>query len=68
MITHTYITKIVTVMAALAVLVCILARIFPEKAVEALGGAGVAVRYESELFDTQEIIHIDIQKIGRAHV
>ncbi len=61
MITHTYITKIVTVMAALAVLVCILARIFPEKAVEALGGAGVAVRYESELFDTQEIIHIDIQ-------
>ena len=48
-------------MAALAVLVCILARIFPEKAVEALGGAGVAVRYESELFDTQEIIHIDIQ-------
>ncbi len=61
MITHTYITKIVTVMVALAVLVCILARIFPEKAVEALGGAGVAVRYESELFDTQEIIHIDIQ-------
>lgn len=61
MITHTYITKIVTAMAALAVLVCILARIFPEKAVEVFGETGVAVRYESELFDTREIIQIDIQ-------
>lgn len=47
-------------MMAAALLTCMLAMIFSEKVVEAFGGTGVAVRYESELFDTDQILEIDI--------
>lgn len=60
MITHKYITRIVIVMMTAALLTCMLAMIFSEKVVEAFGGTGVAVRYESELFDTDGILEIDI--------
>lgn len=60
MITHKYITRIVIAMMAAAFLTCMLAMIFSEKVVEAFGGTGVAVRYESELFDTDQILEIDI--------
>lgn len=60
MITHKNITKIVTVMMAVAVIICILAMMFPEKVVEVFGQTGVSVQYESELFDTSQILQIDI--------
>lgn len=60
MITHKYITRIVIVMMAAAVLTCTLAMIFSEKVVEVFGGTGIALQYESELFDTDRILEIDI--------
>ena len=55
------ITKIIYVIVAAAVMLCILAMIFPERVIETFGGAAVALQYETELFDTDEIIQIDIQ-------
>ncbi len=54
-------TKIIGIIVAAAVLVCILALMFPEQAAEAFGGNGVALRYERSLFDTSRIMEIDIQ-------
>jgi len=52
---------IIIALMAIAVCLCILAVVFSDKLVGAFGGKGIALEYESELFDTSEIITIDIQ-------
>lgn len=61
MIANKHITKIVGVIVAVAVMVCIIAMMSSRKLVETFGGTSVAMQYESELFDTDEVMHIDIQ-------
>ena len=61
MITHRNITRVVGSLMAAAVLACFVVMAFPQKAVETLGGNAIAMEYESELFDTDQIIQIDIQ-------
>ena len=61
MISHKNITKIIGVVMAAAVILCMLAMAFSQKVVEVLGPVGVAMSYESVLFDTDEPIQIDIQ-------
>ena len=51
---------IVAVMAA-AVILCLLAITFSDALTELLGGTGVRMEYESELFNTDEIISVDIR-------
>lgn len=55
------ITKLVSVIVAAAVLVCILALLFPKQVAETFGESAVSLRYETELFDTSRIMEIDIQ-------
>lgn len=61
MISHKYITKAVGVMMAAAVMLCILAMVFSQKVVAVFGSDVVAMQYETALFDTDELIQIDIQ-------
>ena len=60
MVSNKHITKIIMVFMAIATTVCILAVIFSDKLVSMAGGTGVNVEYESKLFDTSEIISVDI--------
>lgn len=53
--------RIIVALTALAVIVCLLAGTFSSALVESAGGEGVRMEYESALFDTSEIITIDIQ-------
>lgn len=54
-------TRLAGILMAAAVLACVLAMAYPEKAAEALGQSAVTMQYASELFDTDRIIQIDIQ-------
>ncbi|MBO4280470.1 MAG: CotH kinase family protein [Lachnospiraceae bacterium] len=56
-----HITKIIAAITALAVVLCILAIACSDTLTKWLGGTGVRMEYESELFNTDEIITIDIQ-------
>lgn len=60
MIAHKHLSKILTALVALAVAVCLLAVLFSERLTDALGGKGVTMEYASKLFDTGEIINIDL--------
>ncbi len=60
MIANKHITKLVAVVTALSVLLCLTAMVFAEDIAEALGGEGVTMEYESALFDTSEIIEVNI--------
>ena len=60
MVTNKYITKIASVIMAVAVIVCFLASGFSEKIQEAYGKDMVTMAYESKLFDTDEIMDVDI--------
>ncbi|MDO4289458.1 MAG: CotH kinase family protein [Eubacterium sp.] len=60
MITHRYITRIVVVIVAIMFCLCLAAILFYDKLAEAFGGTAVAMEYESELFNTEEIIDINI--------
>ena len=61
MVENRHITKIIIVIVAAAVVLCLLAMAFADKLSDKLGGSGVSMAYESRLFDTDEIIHIDIE-------
>lgn len=61
MISHENITRVIGVIMAAAVIFCILIMVFPQELVEALGPASVAMQYESMLFNTDELIQIDIR-------
>lgn len=60
MITSKHIEKIVAVIVAAAVALCMLASIFSDTLIEKFGGFGITQEYESELFDISEIMSIDI--------
>lgn len=61
MISYKYITKIVGVMMAAAVAFCFWMMAFSQKTVEVLGGVSVSMAYEEALFDTDEVMRIDIR-------
>jgi len=61
MVANKHITKIIIAVMAVAVVLCFLAIAFSGQLAEALGGTGVNMEYESKLFDTDEIISVDIQ-------
>lgn len=60
MIAHKHITKIIAAVMALAVCLCFGAVIFSEEIAEAAGDTGVNMEYESKLFDTDQIISVNI--------
>ncbi len=60
MIAQKNITKIAAVIMAVAVCLCLAAMVFEETIKDALGGPGITMEYESRLFDTKEIISINI--------
>ena len=60
MVANKYITKIIAILMALAVLICFAAMVYSDELTEAMGGVGVSMEYEEELFNTDEIISIDI--------
>lgn len=60
MIANKHITKIVAVIMAAAVCLCLCAMVFADDLVTAAGGAGLAMEYESRLFDTSEVIRVNI--------
>ena len=60
MVTNKYITKIASIIMAVAVLLCFLASAFSENLQEVLGNNTVSMEYESKLFDTDQIMDIDI--------
>ena len=57
---HKHSSKIIIALMAAAVVMCILVVCNSDKISEALGGSGVTMEYESELFDTDEVISINI--------
>ena len=61
MIANKHISKIIIAITAVAVALCLLAAVFYDDLSKALGGAGVSMEYETRLFDTDEIISVDIQ-------
>ena len=61
MVANKYTSKIIIAVMSVAVILCFLAIGFSDKLTELLGGTGVTMEYESKLFDTDEIISIDIK-------
>lgn len=60
MVANKHTTKIIIAIMACAVIFCFAAVAFSDKLTELLGGTAVTMEYEKELFDTDEIIDIDI--------
>lgn len=60
MATKKHTSKIIIALTAVAVIVCFLAVAYADELTESLGGLGVKMEYESELFDTDEVMSIDI--------
>ena len=56
-----HITKIILALMAAAVVLCFLSIGFSGTLTQALGGTGVTMEYESKLFDTDQVIDVDIQ-------
>lgn len=61
MISYKHIAKLVSIIMAAAVAFCLWMTAFSRQAVEALGGVSVPMAYEEALFDTEEVMRIDIQ-------
>ncbi len=61
MIAYKNMPKAVSIMMTVAVIICIGVTALSQKAVEVLGQSGITMQYPSELFDTDEIIRINIQ-------
>ena len=61
MIDNKHISKIIIVLMTVAGCLCLGAIIFSNQLTEKLGGKGIKLEYETELFDTSEIITVDIQ-------
>ncbi len=56
-----HISKIIIAVMAAAAVLCLLAVAFSGRLTTLLGGTGVTMEYESKLFDTDEVISIDIR-------
>lgn len=61
MVSNKHISSIIMVVMAIATACCLLCVVFSDKLTTIAGGTGVNVEYESKLFDTSEVIEIDIQ-------
>ena len=61
MISYKHMAKLVSIIMAAAVVFCLWMTAFSRQAVEALGGMSVPMAYEEALFDTEEMMRIDIQ-------
>ena len=61
MISNKHFSNIIMVLMSIATGCCLLFVLFSDLLVENAGGTGVKVEYESKLFDTSEVIDIDIQ-------
>ena len=61
MIAYKHTTKVVALLTAFLVFLCLAAVFFPAPLVSALGSTGVAMDYESRLFDRTSPIRINIQ-------
>ncbi len=61
MIANKHVTKIIVVLMAVTVIAVLLCVVFADKLTELAGGTGVSMEYESKLFDTDEIIEINIE-------
>ena len=66
MIANNHITKFVAVIVAVAVCLCFCAMGFSDKLVTAAGGTDISMEYESVLFNTDEIISVNILMDGDA--
>ncbi len=60
MISYKHITKIIAVVMALAVFLCFCTVIYSDQITAAAGDSGITLSYETKLFDTDEIIDINI--------
>ena len=60
MVANKHVTKIIIAVTAVAVALCILASCFSDKLLAYFGGTGVTMEYESKLFNTDEIMQVDI--------
>ncbi len=60
MISNKHITKIIAVIMVLAVCLCFCTVMYSDQITAAAGDSGVTLSYESKLFDTDEIIDINI--------
>ena len=61
MISTRHINKFITFMMAAAVCLCLVLTMFSEQLTALAGGTGVTMEYESQLFDTDDIISINIK-------
>lgn len=61
MVANKHSTKIILAVMAVAVVLCLLAVAFVGPLTELFGGVGVKAEYTSKLFDTDEIIQVDIR-------
>lgn len=61
MIANKHITAIVAVIVTLSVVFCLCGFVYAGKLTEELGGTGLTMEYETELFDTGKIISVDIK-------
>lgn len=61
MISYKHMAKLVSIIMAAAVVFCLWMTAFSRQAVEALGGMSVPMAYEEAVFDTEEVMRIDIQ-------
>ena len=61
MVTNKHFSKGIVVVMAVAVVLCFLAMAFADELSLLLGGTGVKMEYESKLFNTDEIISVDIE-------
>ncbi len=60
MLAHKHITKFVTVIVVIAVVLCFGAMLYAGKITERAGGTGVSMEYETRLFDTNEVMSVNI--------
>ncbi|MCB5385457.1 CotH kinase family protein [Blautia glucerasea] len=60
MVTNKYITKIISALMAFAVILCLVASAFSKQLQSVYGNNAVTMEYESKLFDTDQIMDIDI--------
>ena len=61
MVAEKHISKFILALMAAAVVLCLLAIAYAGELTELLGGPGVNMEYESKLFNTDEVISIDIR-------
>ena len=60
MVSSKHISKIIIVLTALTVIACLLAVVFQDKVEAMVGGSGVTMEYETKLFDTDEVMQVNI--------